>query len=66
MNILFDKPSNKYFVYHSESNVVPMSFEELEDFGEQIKLICQEVYSQALQFELDIGGSDCEGGGCKI
>jgi hypothetical protein len=66
MNIKYDSYTNKYFIFHSESNVVSMTFEELEEFGEAIKEVCQDVYSQALQFEMDLGGDDCESGACKI
>lgn len=61
--IKYDQYSKKYFVAHSESNIVAMTFEQLEEFGELIHQVCQDEYSRALQEDL-LGDDDCIG--CKI
>lgn len=66
MKIQHDKYSDKYYLHLSDSNVVALSFEEVEDLSEKFQQVCTEEYSKALQMELDIGGEDCEGGACKI
>lgn len=62
----FDRYTGKYFIKHSESNVVAMTFPELEDFKDLLQQICSDEYSRAIQFELDINPDECEGGACKI
>lgn len=66
MKIQFDKYTGKYFLYITDSNVVALSFDELEHLAKETSAICSEVYSAELQAELDMGGEDCEGGACKI
>ena len=66
VEIKHDKYTGKYFFSFSESNVVALTFEEMEELGEQIKQMCTDVYSQALQLELDLDSDGCESGACKI
>ncbi len=63
MKVKFDKYTNKYFLAFSESNVVALTFEELEALGENIHQLVQDEYSRALQADLFDDG-DCDG--CKI
>ena len=63
MKITFDKYTQKFFISFSESNIVAMTFEELEAFGEQIHQIVQDEYSAQLQNEL---GGDYSCDGCTI
>lgn len=63
MKITFDQYSNKYFLTITDSNVVALTFEELEQLGESIHQLVQDEYSRALQADLFDDG-DCDG--CKI
>jgi len=63
MKLTFDKYSNKYFLELTDSNVVALTFDELESLGENIHQLVQDEYSRALQADLFDDG-DCDG--CKI
>ncbi len=63
MKVTFDKYTNKYFLAFSESNVVALTFDELEALGESIHQLVQDEYSNQLQADL-FGEDDCVG--CKI
>lgn len=63
MKITFDQYSNKYFLTITDSNVVALTFEELEQLGESIHQLVQDEYSRALQADL-FDEVDCDG--CKI
>lgn len=63
MNIKYDKYSGRYFLAHTDSNVVSLSFEEVEELYHKLREICMEQYELAIQFE---PMEDCEGGACKI
>lgn len=63
MKITFEQYSNKYFLSITDSNVVALTFEELEQLGESIHQLVQDEYSRALQADLFDDG-DCDG--CKI
>lgn len=60
IKIAFDKYSGKYFLSLSESNVVSLTFGELEALFETVNIMVKDKYYQ------DIVGlaDDCEG--CKI
>lgn len=61
MKINYDKYGKKYYF----NDVKPMTFEQLEQFKEELQAIVTDVYMEQLA-ELDIGADDCEGGACKI
>ena len=61
MKINYDKYGKKYYF----NDVKPMTFEQLEQFKEELQAIVTDVYLEQLA-ELDIGADDCEGGACKI
>ncbi len=63
MKLTFDKYTNKYFIAFTDSNIVSMTFEELEQFGEKIHQVVQDEYSAQLQSEL---GGDYGCDGCLI
>ena len=63
MKVVFDKYSNKYFLELTDSNVVALTFEDLEALGESIHQLVQDEYSNQLQSELG-GDYSCEG--CTI
>lgn len=63
MKITFDQYSNKYYLAITESNVVALTFEELEALGEAIHQLVQDTYSAQLQEEL---GGDYTCDGCSI
>ncbi len=63
MNITFDKYTGKYFISFTDSNVVSMTFAELEEFKETIHNVVQDVYNQQLQDDL-LGDYSCDG--CTI
>lgn len=63
MNITFDKYTGKYFISFTDSNVVSMTFAELEDFKEALHNVVQDVYNKELD-EMLFGDDGCEG--CKI
>ncbi len=60
MQVNYDKYGKKYYF----NDVHPMTFEQLEQFKEELQAICTDVYQEALA-EMDIG-DDCESGACKI
>lgn len=64
MKITYDKYTNKYFLYFSESNVVAFTLEELEELKGELGAVISEAYERQLS-ELDMG-DDCESGACKI
>lgn len=64
MKITFDQYSNKYFLTITDSNVVALTFEELEQLGESIHQLVQDEYSRALQADLFDDGGTCDG--CTI
>lgn len=61
MKINYDKYGQKYYF----NDVHPMTFEQLEQFKEELQAIVTDVYMEQLA-ELGIGADDCEGGACKI
>ena len=61
MKVNYDKYGKKYYF----NDVKPMTFEQLEQFREELQAIVTDVYMEQLA-ELDIGTDDCEGGACKI
>lgn len=61
MKVNYDRYGKKYYF----NDVKPMTFEQLEQFKEELQAICTDVYMEQLA-ELDIGADDCEGGACKI
>lgn len=61
MKVNYDKYGKKYYF----NDVKPMTFEQLEQFKEELQAIVTDVYMEQLT-ELDIGADDCEGGACKI
>lgn len=61
MKVNYDKYGKKYYF----NDVKPMTFEQLEQFKEELQAIVTDVYMEQLA-ELDIGAEDCEGGACKI
>lgn len=60
IKIAFDKYSGKYFLSLSESNVVSLTFEELEALFETVNIMVKDKYYQDIMGLAD----DCEG--CKI
>lgn len=60
-NVIYDKYSNKYYINEG----LVLTFEQLEQFKEELQAIVTDVYMEQLA-ELDIGADDCEGGACKI
>lgn len=64
MKITYDKYTNKYFLYFSESNVVAFTLEELEEMKGELGAVISEAYERQLS-ALDMG-DDCESGACKI
>lgn len=62
MNISFDKYSNKYYLQLEGWPTLALSFEELENLGEDIHRLVQDEYSKDFESFLDDG--DCDG--CKI
>ena len=65
INITFDKYSGKWYMHLSDSNVVALTFEQVEELSECLRAIVTDEYSKALSLDLE-GGEDCEGGACKI
>ena len=63
MTITFDKYTGKYFISFTDSNVVSMTFAELEEFKETVHNVVQDVYNQQLQDDL---GGEYECLGCTI
>lgn len=61
MKVNYDKYGKKYYF----NDVKPMTFEQLEQFKEELQAIVTDVYMEQLA-ELDIGADDCEGEACKI
>lgn len=61
MKVNYDKYGKKYYF----NDVKPMTFEQLEQFKEELQAIVTDVYMEQLA-ELDIGADDCGGGACKI
>lgn len=60
-NVIYDKYSNKYYI----NGGLVLTFEQLEQFKEELQAIVTDVYMEQLA-ELDIGADDCESGACKI
>lgn len=60
MIINYDKYGKKYYF----NDVKPMTFEQLEQFKEELQAICTDVYMEGLK-ELEIDADDC-GDACKI
>lgn len=65
MNIKYDKYTDKYFLSFTESNVVALSFGEVEEMLGQLQQVCTDKYSSDLE-AMFTGGDDCESGACKI
>lgn len=62
IKIAFDKYSGKYFLTLSESNVVALTFEELEALFETVNIMVKDKYYQDIMGLADDG--ECEG--CTI
>ena len=63
MYITYDKYTNKYFLHITDSNVVALSFREVEELKEQLHTICTDVYCEAMQKWAD--GFSGEGEKCS-
>lgn len=61
MKVNYDKYGQKYYF----NDVKPMTFEQLEQFKEELQAIVTDVYMEQLA-ELDIDADECESGACKI
>lgn len=63
MKVNYDKYGKRYYF----NDVKPMTFEQLEQFKEELQAICTDVYAEQMKLWADgFHGDDCEGGGCKI
>lgn len=60
MKINYDKYGKKYYF----NDVKPMTFEQLEQFKEELQAIVTDVYAEALQ-DMGFDNDDC-GDACKI
>lgn len=65
MKVIYEKYSELYCVEYKPGVTFQLTFEELEQFKEELQAICTDVYMEQLA-ELDIGADECEGGACKI